>query len=293
MPHHKTLQNRVDECQAFITQTLGASMDSLHTSKTSNKATTLKAPFGWVGGKSKLAKSIVELMPEHKRYIEVFGGGLSVLYAKPRGKGKEYVEVINDSNSDLINLHTIIKSAPQTLALYLNNLLCSREIFEMIKKGKLKGRNKIEKAALYYYLLSFSFSSKGDNFIMHKTRPPKNIYRDYSVWSERLKGVCIENMDFRRLIKEYDSLDSLFYIDPPYVGTENYYKMRTSFGLKEHKELCAILKSLQGKFILSYNDCVLVRELYKDFRIIESKEVRYSLNVKVRKKTREVIVMNY
>lgn len=45
--------------------------------------TKLKAPFGWVGGKSKLAQSIVSLMPPHKRYIEVFGGGLSVLYAKP------------------------------------------------------------------------------------------------------------------------------------------------------------------------------------------------------------------
>lgn len=49
------------------------------------KATTLKAPFAWVGGKSRLAASIVQLMPPHKRYIEVFGGGLSVLYAKPRG----------------------------------------------------------------------------------------------------------------------------------------------------------------------------------------------------------------
>ncbi len=109
------------------------------------KATTLKAPFGWVGGKSQLAKSIVELMPPHKRYIEVFGGGLSVLYAKPSRKNMsaKYVEVINDSNNDLINLHTIIKTAPQTLALYLNNLLCSREIFEMIKKGTLSPRNKI------------------------------------------------------------------------------------------------------------------------------------------------------
>ncbi|MCX2717800.1 hypothetical protein OQH61_08655 [Helicobacter sp. MIT 21-1697] len=51
------------------------------------------------------------------------------------------------------------------------------------------------------------------------------------------------------------------------------------------------LKSLQGQFILSYNDCALVRELYKDFRILESKEVRYSLNIKVRKRAREVIVM--
>ncbi|STQ86207.1 hypothetical protein LS73_000145 [Helicobacter muridarum] len=47
------------------------------------KPTTLKAPFSWVGGKSRLAKDIVELMPPHRLYVEVFGGALSVLYAKP------------------------------------------------------------------------------------------------------------------------------------------------------------------------------------------------------------------
>ena len=67
------------------------------------KATTLKAPFGWVGGKSQLAKSIVELMPPHKRYIEVFGGGLSVLYAKPSRKNMsaKYVEAVSNTHLTL------------------------------------------------------------------------------------------------------------------------------------------------------------------------------------------------
>lgn len=273
--------------------------------------TKLKAPFGWVGGKSKLAQSIVSLMPPHKRYIEVFGGGLSVLYAKPsrrdimskgynvgnlvdsKGRKDKYVEVINDTNNDLINLHTIIKTNPQTFSLYLNNMLCSREIFERIKRGSFKAKSKIEKAVLYYYLLTFSFASKGDNFAMCKARSPKNIYKDYSIWSERLKGVCIENMDFRKLIKEYDSEESLFYLDPPYVGTENYYKMPRDFGMQEHKDLADILHSIKGKFILSYNDCKLIRELYKDLRIKQTKEIRYSMNVQVRKVAKEVLIMNY
>ncbi|MGE4517324.1 MAG: DNA adenine methylase, partial [Arcobacteraceae bacterium] len=50
------------------------------------QSTKLKAPFGWVGGKSKLAKDIVALIPEHKMYVEVFGGALSVLYAKEKSK---------------------------------------------------------------------------------------------------------------------------------------------------------------------------------------------------------------
>ncbi len=258
--------------------------------------TTLKAPFGWVGGKSQLAKHIVELMPKHRRYIEVFGGGLSVLYAKPKLKGSgsnKYSEVVNDINGDLINLHTIIKTRPQSFGIMLNDYLCSREIFYAIKQGKIKPKNDIQRAVLYYFLLAFSFGSKGDNFAMCKSRPPKNIYRDYSIWSERLKGVCIENMEFSKLIKEYDDKESLFYLDPPYVGTENYYKIERGFGLQEHRELCEILSHIKGKFILSYNDCALVRELYKDFNIMQTKQIRYSMNIKTRKMTSEVLIVNF
>lgn len=272
--------------------------------------TKLKAPFGWVGGKSKLAKDIIELMPPHTRYIEVFGGGLSVLYAKPSRKDimldkkldnfvsphcrkDKYVEIVNDINSDLINLHTIIKTRPVSFKNMLNNMLCSREIFELIKRGKFKPKNDLQKAVLYYYLLIFSFGSKGDNFAMCKSRSPKDIYKDYSKWSERLKSVCIENMDFRKLIKCYDGIESLFYIDPPYVGTENYYKMQRDFGIQEHRELSEILHNIKGKFILSYNDCKLVRELYKDFRVLQTREIKYSLNINTAKMSKEVLIMNY
>jgi DNA adenine methylase len=44
--------------------------------------TRLIPPHAWVGGKRKLSKDIISLMPSHSLYVEVFGGGLSVLYAK-------------------------------------------------------------------------------------------------------------------------------------------------------------------------------------------------------------------
>lgn len=146
------------------------------------KPTALKSPFGWVGGKRSLAKDIVGIMPPHNRYIEVFAGGLSVLYAKSSSrdlieqriknqnnksvatnKRYKYTEIINDINGDLINLHNVIKKYPQSLEIELSNMLCSREIFESIKKGVIKPRNDIQRASFYYYLLSFSFSSRGEN----------------------------------------------------------------------------------------------------------------------------------
>lgn len=254
------------------------------------RTTKLKAPFGWVGGKSRLAKEIIGLIPEHTTYIEVFGGALSVLYAKERSK----VEVINDINSDLINLHRAIRNNPKTLQMFLNQLFISRELFLDIKQGRLKPRNNIEKAAFYLYLLSQSFGSKGEHFAMAKSgRKPKDIYRSYGKWSQRLKRVVIENMHFAKLITQYDSGDNFFYLDPPYVATEHYYKNTGGFGIKEHKELAALLKNIKGKFLLSYNDCKLVRELYKDFNIISSSKIRYTLNVASRKKVKEVYILNY
>ncbi|MDY0320434.1 MAG: DNA adenine methylase [Arcobacteraceae bacterium] len=255
---------------------------------------SLKAPFGWVGGKSKLAPDIVDMIPEHTTYVEVFGGALSVLYAKEPSK----LEIVNDINSQLINLHRCIRTNPSTLSFYLNNMLISREVFDGIKQGFIQPRNKIEAAAFYLYQLTQSFGSKGDNFAMSAKsgRKPKDIYKSYQKWSHRLKGVTIENMGFDKLIELYDKEDVFFYIDPPYVSTENYYKNTGGFGLQEHKKLASILSSIKGKFLLSYNDCKLVRELYKDFHIVTSKEIEYTLGKNVHgknKSVKEVFVRNY
>ncbi|MDN5090991.1 DNA adenine methylase [Aliarcobacter butzleri] len=257
--------------------------------------TKLKAPFGWVGGKTQLARDIIDLIPqEHKTYIEVFGGAGSVLYQKEPSK----LEVLNDINSELINLHRAIRNNPQSLSIYLNDLLISREIFNDIKSKHLRGRNNIEKAAFYFYQLTQSFGSKGDNFAMatKSGRKPKNIYRNFKTISERLKGVTIENMSFNKLIPLYDKDDAFFYVDPPYVSTESYYKNTGGFGLKEHEELAQLLSNIKGKFLLSYNDSVIVRELYKGFYIRSTKEIRYTLGANKhgkKKSVNEVFITNY
>lgn len=130
---------------------------------------------------------------------------------------------------------------------------------------------------------------------MSKQRAPKRLYRDFSLHTKRLKNASIENKSFEYILKECDyNEDLFFYLNPPYVGTENYYKNTGGFGLKEHELLNELLKNIKGKFMLSYNDCDLVRELYKDFNFKELK-VRYSLNNNVlkRKESREFLIMNF
>ena len=205
---------------------------------------------------------------------------------------------MNDINGELINLHRAIRNNPKTLSLFLNKLLISREIFVDIRNNKLKPTNKIEKASFYLYLLTQSFGAKGDNFAMSAKsgRKPKNIYKDFTKWSKRLKLVTIENKSFEELITLYDKEDSFFYLDPPYVSTESYYKNTGGFGIEEHKLLSKLLKNIKGKFLLSYNNHPLVRELYKDFNIKYSKDIEYTLgkNAKGKRKVvSEVFITNY
>ena len=252
--------------------------------------TPRKAAFGWVGGKSRLANTIIAEFPQHMTYCEVFAGGLNVLFRKKRSK----LEIINDINSELINLYKTIQNLPQTLSLYLNEMLLSRQIFDDIKHKRLLPHNNIQAAAYYFYRLSQSFSSTGDSYAMcKKDRAPKNIYRSFKVWSDRLRGVIIEKMDFSALIRNYDWENILFYIDPPYIGTENYYDMPSGFGIAQHELLAYLLENIKGKFVLSYNDCEVVRELYKNF-VIKEVDVRYTMNAIVStRKSKELIIKNF
>lgn len=85
---------------------------------------------GWLGGKSQLARTIVELMPEHKTYAEVFGGAGWVLFKKTPSP----VEVINDVNDDLINLYRVLKFHFDAFLAEFDLLLFSRTIFDDMKK---------------------------------------------------------------------------------------------------------------------------------------------------------------
>jgi len=260
--------------------------------------TKLKPPFSWVGNKTKLAKQIVSLIPEdHDLYVEVFAGALSVLFAKELPQRAKYREVVNDYNEELINLHRCIRKNPATLQFYLNQLLISREIFEDIKNRCYKPRNNIERAALYFYMIKVSFGTKGENFGMYaKSMKPQNIYKDFYKYAKRLKFVTIENMDFEKLIKTYDREEAFFYCDPPYVGTENYYKNKKTFDIDDHKRLFETLKNIKGRFLLSYNDCDFVRKMYKDFNLLQSKKLEYTLGKNVHNKSkvvRELYITNY
>lgn len=197
------------------------------------------------------------------RYVEVFGGAGWVLFGKEQLPGQE--EVFNDLNGDLINLYRCIKYHCNAVQDELDLLLTSREqFFDYFEQINCRELTDVQRAARFFYLIKISFGSNCHTF----GNSARNIEyaREYlKRVQDRLKGVVIECKDFEHLIKVYDKKDTLFYLDPPYVGTEKYYKVL--FTLEDHQKLADILKEIEGKFILSYNDDPIIHKLYDKFNI--------------------------
>lgn len=245
----------------------------------------MKSFIPWIGGKSQLAKTITAMFPEDiGRYIEVFGGGGSVLFSKDKHAD---LEVYNDANGELVNLFRCVKYHPDELKREITGYVNAREVFTEIKERlKCPGFTDIQRAAMFFIQIRISFGA--DTRTYGCTKAGNKLSPDYlGTVSERLKNVVIEHKDFADLIKVYDRPNALIYCDPPYHTTERHYSER--FSEVDHIRLRDALSNIKGRFILSYNDDEFVRELYNDFDITAAERQNNLSSGKFK----EVIIKNY
>ncbi|RGU91711.1 DNA adenine methylase [Clostridium sp. AF15-17LB] len=245
--------------------------------------------ISWIGGKRLLRKRIIEQFPEsYDRYIEVFGGAGWVLFAEER-KGK--MEVYNDINGNLVNLFRCVKYHPEALQKELEWSFVSREqLLGCISQNDCCGMTDIQKAARFFYTIKNSFGTDLRSFGVRPRDMQVTIEYLQQV-SRRLNRVVIENADFERLLKTYDRESALFYLDPPYYEAEKYYPDR--FQPEDHLRLRDALSQIKGKFILSYNDCTQIREMYAGYSIIEADRQDNLVTKTNPRRYRELIIKNY
>ena len=150
----------------------------------------------------------------------------------------------------------------------------------------------LQRAVQYFILIKTSYGCSIDSY---GCRPKsfENAIKFFPKVQQRLDKVIIENKDFADLIKTYDRPDALFYLDPPYYGTEKEYEV--VFSKQDHERLFNCLRNIKGKFVLSYNDCDYIRELYKDYNIVPVNRQHSLLNryEDKDKKYAELIIKNY
>lgn len=247
--------------------------------------------ISWIGGKKLLRKKICERFPkDYKKYVEVFGGAGWVLFNQER-PGK--TEIYNDYNSELVNLYRCVKYHAGEVKKELQYMLNSREIFkDFFSQYKMSSLTDIQRAVRFFVILRTSYAARMQVFGSTK-RNIENITGKFEEIQKRLSTVIIENQDFEKLIKAQDNVETFFYVDPPYFETEKYYK-NIKFNLEDHKRLYNVLKEIQGKFLLSYNDCEYIRTLYKDYNIEEVQRFSNLTAFADEKKTfKEILIRNY
>ena len=107
---------------------------------------------------------------------------------------------------------------------------------------------------------------------------------------ERLAGVYIECLPYQEFIKRYDQVDTLFYLDPPYWGSESFYG-KDFFSRTDFAELAKLLNVIKGKFIMSINDVPEIRAIFKGFYIKEV-NTSYTTGTQSGKQAAELLISN-
>lgn len=255
--------------------------------------TQKRAFLGWMGGKSRLVKTLLPLIPEqHTAYVEVFAGAAWLLFSKPPSD----VEVINDVHSELITLYRVVQHHLPELLRQMEYALIARDEFERLKAMDPKHLTDVQRAARFYYLMRTCFGAKatGQTFGVAATRPPRfnptTMMDTLSAARDRLQRVVVEHLDFEQCIRRYDKPGTFFYVDPPYWGCERDYG--DQFSRDDFERLRNTLAGCTGRWLMSINDTPGVRSLFAGYEIREA-ETLYSVNGKHHKQVTELLISNY
>jgi len=220
-----------------------------------------QSPIVWFGGKGNMVAKLLKLIPPHKIYVEVFGGGASLLFAKKPSP----VEVYNDIDSGVVNFFRVLRDEEKFQKFYEKVCLTpySREEYYYCVDTWEQCDDEVERAYRWFIVARMSFSGCfGGGWSFSVTASSRGMSGRCSAWlgvveglpaiHERFMRVQIEHRDFKELIPLYDTKDTLFYLDPPYVhATRSGGRYNYECSDKDHEDLVEILLNIKGKAMLS------------------------------------------
>lgn len=199
-------------------------------------------------------------MPEHRVYVEPFGGAGSVLFAKSRA----YCEVWNDLDDNLYNLFWVMQNHHNDLADALRLTPFSRREFEMASREHPnpveRARRLIIRSFMGFGADSASDTSRGTGFRSTSNKSgttPAHDWVNYEAFLyeliDRLRGVIIECREASEVMRQHDSETTLFYLDPPYLEStrKRFGAYRHELSNDQHLEILQLAKSVKGHVMIS------------------------------------------
>lgn len=276
-----------------------------------------KPPITYYGGKQQLSKKILDLIPDHQIYSEVFFGGGAIYFAKEPKQS-----VINDINNNLINFYRQLKTNHKELLIEIEATLYAQEehklanrlFYDRISVEDMhfspEDKIKVKKAWAVFVLAHQSFLSifgntfnvafgkrSGDRTSANnnpKKFNQKKINMVVNGYAERLQDTTIFNDDAIKVLKKCDTEHTFHYVDPPYFNSDcGHYK---GYNETDFENLLKALSELKGKFMLSsYPSELLARySSLHSWRTIEIEMQRSAgAHTGESKRKTEMITLNY
>lgn len=227
----------------------------------------MKTPITYYGGKQKMARHILPLIPPHNLYCEPFCGGAAIFFAKESSN----VEVLNDTNRELINFYKVVQNDFGLLEREIQISLHSRDLH---RKASTIYNNSdmfsdVKRAWALWVLSSQGFAGQIDSswgYDVAKSSTPKKIANKREAFSLdlaiKLQNVQLECADALYIIHSRDRVDSFFYCDPPYYNSDmGHYD---GYSLNDYTELLECLSKIKGKFMLSSYPSPILTQYIKD-----------------------------
>jgi len=241
--------------------------------------------FGWYGGKFSHLDFILPNLPEDAiHFCDVFGGSASIII----NRKPALVETYNDIDSELVNFFETLRNQEPELIKAISLTPFSRE--ELIQAcSPEQNLTKLERARRFYVrarqtrtgLAQTSSEGRWAHCVLTSRA---GMAGAVSRWLgaieglpeivQRLQRIQIENSPALDIIERYDTSDTLFYLDPPYVHDSRTDIKAYGYEMNdmEHFELASILSQIKGRAVISGYRTKLYDELYKNWRRIDADE---------------------
>lgn len=242
----------------------------------------------WLGGKRRLADTLINRFPAHSCYVEVFAGGAALYFMRHPAE----VEVINDVNGDLVNLYRVVKHHLEEFVRQFKWALSSRQIFRWMQDTPGEVLTDVQRAARFFYLQQQAFGGRvdGQTWGTATTAPPINLLRieeNLSTAHLRLSSAYIEQLDWAVCMERYDRPHTLFYLDPPYWQTEGY---GVPFPWDQYERMATLMRQLKGKAIVSINDHPDIRRAFAGFQM-ETLAIDYTVGGGANRAARQELII--
>ena len=212
-----------------------------------------KPPLVYYGGKQKMLRHIIPLIPEHAIYNEPFFGGGAVFFEKEPSK----IEFINDVNGEVVNFYKVIKRDFERLQSEIDCTLHSEFQHKQAKEIYFNSADKepvIRAWAVwmlshqsFYAILGSSWKCSKKRNMAKQIQTKKKMFDEHYV--ERLEATSIFCRDALDVIRKTDTPETFHYVDPPYFNSDmGHYDGYTD---ADFEALLKILSAVKGKFMLS------------------------------------------